>query len=78
MKYIIIVLLITTLTAIICGLTLDLEYAPKLVGGGVLGLFFIVFPLFSWYRWKDKKMSDYMLTQENLDKMRESQKRNKF
>ncbi|UPS92868.1 hypothetical protein [Bizionia sp. M204] len=78
MKYIIIVLLITSLTAIICGLTLDLEYAPKLVGGGVLGLFFIVFPLFSWYRWKDKKMSDYMLTQENLDKMRESQKRNKF
>ncbi|WP_417195285.1 hypothetical protein [Bizionia sp.] len=78
MKYIIIVLLITSLTAIICGLILDLEYAPKLVGGGVLGLFFIVFPLFSWYRWKDKKMSDYMLTQENLDKMRESQKRNKF
>ena len=31
----------------------------------------IVFPLFSYYRWKDKKMADYMLTAENLDKMRE-------
>jgi len=30
-----------------------------------------VFPLFSYYRWKDKKVADYMLTQENLDKMRE-------
>jgi len=77
MKYIIIFFLITALTAIVCGLTLDLDYAPKLVGGGVLGLFFIVFPLFSWYRWKDKKLSDYMLTQENLDKMRENQKRKK-
>ncbi|WP_048331408.1 hypothetical protein [Bizionia psychrotolerans] len=78
MKYLILLFLITSLTAIICGLTLDLDYAPKLVGSGVLGLFFIVFPLFSWYRWKDKKMSDYLLNKENLDKMRESQKRNKL
>tara|TARA_R110002012_G_scaffold291564_1_gene486129 strand:+ start:154421 stop:154657 length:237 start_codon:yes stop_codon:yes gene_type:complete len=77
MKYIILLIFIITLTAIICGLTLDLEYAQKLIGGGVLGLFFIVFPLFSWYRWKDKKMSDYLLNKENLDKMRDSQKRNK-
>ncbi|OBX23696.1 MULTISPECIES: hypothetical protein [Bizionia] len=77
MKYIIFLLFIITMTAIVSGLTLDTEYAPKLVGGGVLGLFFIVFPLFSWYRWKDKKLSDYMLTQENLDKMRENQKRKK-
>jgi hypothetical protein len=77
MKYIILLFLIITLTAIVCGLTLDLDYAPKLVGGGVVGLFFIVFPLFSWYRWKDKKMSDYLLNKENLDKMRDSQKRRK-
>jgi len=77
MKYIILLFLIITLTAIVFGLTLDLDYAPKLVGGGVVGLFFIVFPLFSWYRWKDKKMSDYLLNKENLDKMRDSQKRRK-
>jgi hypothetical protein len=45
--------------------------SEKLIGFGVLGLFLIVFPLFSYYRWKDKKMADYMLTAENLDKMRE-------
>ncbi|MFD2551714.1 hypothetical protein ACFSQP_07795 [Bizionia sediminis] len=78
MKYLIILFFSASLTAIILGLTLEVSYAPKLVGGGVVGLFFIVFPLFSWYRWKDKKMSDYLLTKENLDKMRESQKRHKL
>ena len=78
MKYIILLFFLVSITSIICGLTLDLDFAPKLVGGGVLGLFFVVFPLFTWYRWKDKKMSDYLLNKENLDKMRESQKRNKL
>jgi hypothetical protein len=50
---------------------LDVEYSQKLIGFGVLGLFFIVFPLFSYYHWKDKNLKDYMLTKENLDKMRE-------
>ena len=31
----------------------------------------VVFPLFSYYRWKDRSLKDYMLTRENLDKMRE-------
>ena len=49
----------------------EIAMSEKLIGFGVLGLFLIVFPLFSYYRWKDKKMVDYMLTAENLDKMRE-------
>ena len=49
----------------------EIAMSEKLIGFGVLGLFLIVFPLFSYYRWKDKKMADYMLTAENLDKMRE-------
>ncbi|MBV7268742.1 hypothetical protein [Winogradskyella luteola] len=69
---------ITSLGSIICGLILDVEYAKKLVGFGVLGLFLIVFPLFSYYRWKDKDVKDYMITKENLDKMRENQKQNKI
>ena len=35
---------------------------------------FHCFPLFAYYRWKDKDIRDYMLTQENLDKMKENQK----
>ena len=49
----------------------EIAVSEKLIGFGVLGLFLIVFPLFSYYRWQDKKMADYMLTAENLDKMRE-------
>lgn len=76
MKYLIVLLLIASLTSIACGYLLDVDYGEKLIGFGVIGLFILVFPLFSYYRWKDKNLKDYMLTKENLDKMRENQKKN--
>jgi hypothetical protein len=51
--------------------TIENNISNKLIGFGVIGLCAVVFPLFSFYRWKDKKMADYMLTPENLEKMRE-------
>ncbi len=42
----------------------------KFVGFGVAGLFFIVMPTFIFHRWKDKKVKDYMLTEENILKMK--------
>ncbi len=80
MKYLIIILTVLALGSIFCGFILDLEYSEKLIGFGVFGLFIIVFPLFSYHRWKDKKVEDYMLTKENLKKMREREgdKRSKF
>lgn len=48
----------------------------QVIGSGVVILFFIVFPVFSYYRWKDKDVRDYMLTQENIDKMNKTKKRN--
>jgi hypothetical protein len=71
MKYLIWFLFILTITCILLGLIVDLSYSEQLVGFGVIGLCVIIFPLFSYYRWKDKKIADYMLTPENLDKMRE-------
>lgn len=84
MKYLIWFLCISAFTCIFIGLAIpdsdtidpimkakEIAISEKLIGFGVLGLFLIVFPLFSYYRWKDKKMADYMLTAENLDKMRE-------
>ncbi len=71
MKYLILFFLILTIGSICTGFLLDVDYANKFIGFGVVGLFFIVFPLFSYYRWKDKDIKDYMLTKENLDKMRE-------
>ena len=71
MKYLIGILTIIVFGSIVTGFIWDTEYSQKLIGFGVLGLFFVVFTLFSYHRWKDKKVEDYMLTKENLQKMRE-------
>ncbi len=78
MKYIIFLTFILAIGSIICGFVLDLPYSQKLIGFGVIGLFIIVFPLFIYHRWKDKNIKDYMLTQENLEKMRENQRNQKY
>lgn len=78
MKYLIWFFFLASLTSIVSGLILEVPYNQKLIGFGAVGLFFIVFPLFSYYRWKGKNVKDYMLTQENLEKMRENQKSKKY
>lgn len=70
MKYVIGFLTFAALGSIILGFIIDTIYSQKLIGFGVVGLFLIVFPLFSYYRWKDKNVKDYMITKENLEKMR--------
>ena len=75
MKYLIVFFFIISTASLVTGFILDLEFSEKLIGLGVVGLFFVVFPLFSWYRWKNKNYKDYLLTKENLDKMREREKR---
>jgi hypothetical protein len=70
MKYLIWILFIATVGSVFLGFILDVGYSEKLIGFGVLGLFVIVFPLFSYYRWKNKNVSDYMLNKENIEKMR--------
>jgi hypothetical protein len=76
-KIITFIAFIASVSSIICGFILKIEYSQKLIGFGVLGLFFVVFPLFSYYRWKGKNIKDYMLTQENLDKMKENENEKK-
>lgn len=78
MKYLIIILTIAVFTSIILGFTLNVDYSEKLIGFGVAGLFLVVFPLFIYHRWKNRSLKDYMLTKENLDKMRENQRDNKY
>ncbi len=72
-KIITAILFISSLTSIIIGYFTTLQYSQKLIGFGVLVLFLVVFPLFSYYRWKDKNVKDYMLSKENLDSMRQYQ-----
>ncbi len=78
MKYLIIFVFIAAFGCIITGYLMNTADSQKLIGFGVAGLFFIAFPLFAYYRWKDKDIKDYMLTKENLDKMRENQHKNKI
>jgi hypothetical protein len=50
--------------------TTDYELGNKIVGFSVLAGAFVFMPLFLVHRWRGKKLSDYTLTQENLDKMK--------
>lgn len=74
MKYVLIFILIATLSSIAAGFLLETAYSQKLIGFGITGIFFILFPLFTYHRWKNKNLKDYMLTKENLDKMRDKEK----
>jgi len=78
MKYLIIFCFFATLGSIACGFIFEVDYSEKLIGYGTVGLFIVAFPLFIYYRWKDKDFKDYMLNNENLEKMRENQKKNKI
>ncbi|GGH44969.1 membrane protein [Mangrovimonas yunxiaonensis] len=69
------ILFLAAITSIVVGYIIS---NPKCIGFGVIGLFFLVFPLFSYYRWKDKDIKDYMITKENIEKMRKNQKRHKY
>jgi len=77
-KIITAVALIASIISIIYGYSVDDTYSKKLIGFGVLGIFFVVFPLFSYYRWKGKDPKDYMITKESIDRMRENQKKGKY
>jgi len=70
MKIILWILFIASVGSIVTGFVLQPhEWSEKLIGSGTVGLFIFVIPLFSYYRWKDKNIKDYMLTKENIDKM---------
>lgn len=48
----------------------------QIIGVTVLFTVFILFPLFIYYRSKGKKITDYMFTKENIDKMTNKDKKN--
>ena len=75
MKYIILFFTIASFSSIGIGYFMNTDYSEKFIGFGVVGIFLVVIPLFSYHRWKDKNMKDYILNKENLDKMRERENR---
>ncbi|RAJ15040.1 hypothetical protein [Olleya aquimaris] len=73
MRYLIALAFVASVTSIICGYTLEVDYAQKLIGFGVVGLFFVVIPLFTYHRWKNRDAKEYMLTKEKLEEMRKKE-----
>lgn len=75
MKYIIRILFTIVVILVVIGYYFknsgDHSTGDKLVGIGILVGSFILMPIFIYHRWKNKKIKDYMLTEENLRKMQD-------
>lgn len=73
MKYFILLIVLASLGSIIYGFNIHEEQAVlgnKCIGFGTVGLFLLAMPLFLFKESRGKKMKDYMLTEENIRKMR--------
>ena len=71
MKLFIYVLFTISLILIICGYIIEDINSEKFIGGGTLLLFFIVIPLFLYFRWQNKKLKNFILDNEELKKMKD-------
>jgi|TARA_B110000238_G_scaffold154723_1_gene167180 hypothetical protein len=74
MKYFLQFLILSSITGICYGLYLkpvNTETGDLFVGLSLVLLIFITMPIFIYRRWKNKDVKDYMLTKENIEKMRD-------
>lgn len=73
------ILLISILIAVFTGFYHkaydDPAMGDKLLGLSVLAFSFLLLPLFLYHRWKGKKLEDYTLSDKNLKKMKERNKK---
>jgi membrane protein YdbS with pleckstrin-like domain len=77
MRLIIIILFIIITISIGYGFYIkssDPETGDVVIGLSILTGTFILMPLFIYHRWKNRKVKDYMLTKENIEKMKDFQK----
>lgn len=78
MKLVIKILAISILIAVGVGfyyrMNDEVILGDRIIGIAVLSCAFILMPIFLYVRWNGKKLSDYTLTKENMDKMRDKPK----
>ena len=76
MRYLLRLLFLGILFSLAAGLYVkgsgDSLLGNRIIGFTVLTSAFIFMPLFLVHRWKGKKLKDYTLSQENLEKLRNS------
>jgi cyanate permease len=78
-KHVIVLIVIASFASILYGFSLksDNEFlANRFIGSGTVGLFLIAMPLFLYKESKGKRMKDYMLTKENIEKMQKKESQN--
>ena len=51
--------------------TIDEAVGHKIIGLSVVIGFFVLMPTFIYHRWKDRKVKDYMLTKEAIERMQD-------
>ena len=79
LKHLIVLIVLASFASIIYGFNIKAEQnnlGNKCIGFGTLGLFLVAMPLFLYKESKGKKMKDYMLTEENIMKMRKKEGKN--
>lgn len=79
MKYIILFVLFASFASILYGFHIQEEevlLGSKCIGFGTVGIFLVAMPLFLIKYSRGKKMKDYMLSEENIRKMREETSEN--
>ncbi|MAP55872.1 hypothetical protein [Altibacter sp.] len=73
MKYVLVFLMLAAIVSCCIGFYIR-EADPKtgefLIGISIAVTFFITMPVFIYRRWKNRSVKDYMLTKENIEKMR--------
>ena len=78
MKLVIKILAFSILVAIGTGfyfrMNNEMILGDRIIGIAVLASAFVLMPIFLYVRWKGKKLSDYTLTKENMDKMRDNRR----
>ena len=48
----------------------EVDSGKKIIGIGILAFSFLWMPLFIYHRYKNRDVKDYMLTEENIKKMK--------
>ena len=74
MRAVLIILFLIIAAGVISGFAIrgnDFKTGEFLIGASIVSLFFIWMPLFIYHRWRNRSFKDYMLTKENIDKMRD-------
>ena len=79
-KYLVTSIVLLSIASIVYGFIVigeEPNLGNKCIGFGTVGLFLLAMPLFLFRESKGKKVRDYMLTEENIRKMREMEEKKK-